>query len=387
MNSYKHLYSECFSEKVGYLHFAAHSHHPWPDCTLEAQIQYWRDSAQLLDQKWSYIFEQILPQAQKNIAEVLNLSKSEMIVFAPNTHEFVARILSCFTKPIKVLTTDSEFHSFRRQIQSSQSVGHVETTVISVEPYQTFEKRWIAEATSGNYDLIFTSHVFFNSGLTCPDLSKWIFEVPQKTHIVIDAYHSFFALPTDLSPYEDRIFYIAGGYKYAQAGEGACFMVVPKPSELRPVNTGWFASFETLSQKNSAKVHYSDNGLRFAGATFDSTGIYRLNAVMDMYHQEDLTVELVHNHVESLKSEFVEKTRNLKPLGELILSHDKLNNSRLPPSHYLTFINSEANKLEELLRQNNIIVDSRGDRLRFGFGLYQDLADIHLVATKLGEIL
>ncbi len=382
MESYKHLYSECFSEKVDYFHFAAHSHHPWPDATLDAQIQYWKDSAHLLDQKWSYVFEQVIPQAQQNIAEVLNVSKPEMIVFAPNTHEFVVRILSCFTQPIKVLTTDSEFHSFRRQIQSSKAAGQVDLTIVPVAPYETFPSRWIKEATSGKYDLVFTSHTFFNSGLTCPKFRDWIPEVPKSTHIVIDAYHSFFAIPTDLKAFEDRIFFIAGGYKYAQAGEGACFMLVPESSTLRPVNTGWFASFSTLSSPSQEKIHYSDNGLRFAGATFDPSGIYRFNAVIDMYKENDLSVELAHEHVQTLKAHFVEKTRRLKSLGKLVMDGDQL-----PQSHYLTFINESANKFEELLRQNNIIVDSRGDRLRFGFGIYHDISDIDMVADKLGEFL
>lgn len=385
MKSYKYLYEKTFEGKVGYLHFAAHSHHPWPDCTLDAQIQYWRDSTQLLDQKWSYIFEHVLPQAQRNIANVLNLSKPEMIAFAPNTHEFVVRLLSCFenkAKPLKVLTTDSEFHSFQRQILSSKLAGKVELTVVPVEPNSDYEKRWIKESSSGMYDLIFTSHIFYNSGLACPNFDSWIPTVPENTSIVIDAYHSFYAIPTDLSAFEGRIFYLAGGYKYAQAGEGACFLVVPKDSSLRPVNTGWFASFESLSNKSSDVIHYSENGQRFAGSTFDSSGLYRLNAVIDMYREEDLSVEIVNKRVEELKSYFAEKSQSLRKLGKLVL-----NNGNLPRSHFLTFVCENAGEIELLLRQNNIIVDSRGDRLRFGFGLYHNKSDIDFVVSKLETIL
>ena len=37
--------------------------------------------------------------------------------------------------------------------------------------------------------------------------------------------------------------YLAGGYKYAMAGEGACFMHCPPGFGARPRNTGWYASF------------------------------------------------------------------------------------------------------------------------------------------------
>src|SRR5437762_541335 len=52
----------------GRLHFAAHSHHPWPNATRDAVLQCWDDTARLLDEKGSYIFEKIWPKAQNHIA-------------------------------------------------------------------------------------------------------------------------------------------------------------------------------------------------------------------------------------------------------------------------------------------------------------------------------
>jgi hypothetical protein len=34
----------------------------------------------------------------------------------------------------------------------------------------------------------------------------------EEALVVIDGYHGFLALPTDLSKIEDRVFYLAGGY-------------------------------------------------------------------------------------------------------------------------------------------------------------------------------
>ena len=52
------------------------------------------------------------------------------------------------------------------------------------------------------------------------------------------------------------------------AGEGACFMHCPPGFAPRPRNTGWYASFATLSGPQD-KVGYSTDGMRFMGATFD----------------------------------------------------------------------------------------------------------------------
>ena len=41
-----------FFESVGdEMHVTAHSHHPWPDVTRAAQLQYWDDSVRLTDRK------------------------------------------------------------------------------------------------------------------------------------------------------------------------------------------------------------------------------------------------------------------------------------------------------------------------------------------------
>ena len=75
---------------------------------------------------------------------------------------------------------------------------------------------------------MFVSQVFFNSGYALPDIDALVDAVatPERL-VVIDGYHAFLALPVDLSRIADRAFYLAGGYKYAMAGEGACFMHCP----------------------------------------------------------------------------------------------------------------------------------------------------------------
>ena len=86
------------------------------------------------------------------------------------------------------------------------------------------------------------------------------------------------ATPTDLSRVADRVFYMAGGYKYAMAGEGACFLHAPPDFCPRPVVTGWFAEFGDLSGPPGG-VRYRRDGGRFWGATFDCSALYRFNAV------------------------------------------------------------------------------------------------------------
>jgi selenocysteine lyase/cysteine desulfurase len=43
---------------------------------------------------------------------------------------------------------------------------------------------------------------------------------------------------------------------------------------------------------------------------------------------------------------------------------------------FLTFQTNDAQRIDEALAVRNILVDHRGDRLRIGFGIYQDEDDV-----------
>ena len=53
------------------------------------------------------------------------------------------------------------------------------------------------------------------------------------------------------------------GYKYAQFGEGLCFLRVPPGCQLRPADTGWFADFAHLAGPRDGRVDYGEGADRF----------------------------------------------------------------------------------------------------------------------------
>ncbi len=367
--SLQSFYQTALSAEPGRLHFAAHSHHLWPDCTRGAQMQAWEDAATLADEKWERVFGQ-QERAKAHIAKLLGGVSASQICLAPNTHEFVLRLLSCFPpgKPLRILTTDSEFHSFARQVRRMEELPETAVTRVPVEPFATFPARW-REAAQAEFDFVFLSHVFFNSGHALPDLVDTVQAVRSpEALIAIDGYHAVCALPVSLRGVESRIFYLGGGYKYAQAGEGLCFLAVPPGTKWRPINTGWFAAYGALESKQSGgAVPYDEGGMRFAGATMDLSGAYRFNAVQKWWDEIGLTVDKIHQRVERLKQLFVDgiTKADLKHLkADAILR----SNGQLPQGHFVVFQTSEAVTLMTELRKQRIIVDARGDRLRFGYG-------------------
>ncbi|MBZ9612490.1 aminotransferase class V-fold PLP-dependent enzyme [Rheinheimera maricola] len=380
---YQQFYQRFLAENKGKQHFACHSHHYWPDITRDAMLEYWDDTARMVDDKWRYIFAEKVPQTQQLIADILQLPLPEQIVFAPNTHELVMRLLSCFDlrQPLRILTTDSEFHSFSRQVKRLAEYDNVQLDIVATEPFASFEQRFAAAAAAQPHQLIFCSQVFFNSGFAIADLPAFVGQLAGSSDamIVIDGYHGFMALPTDLSTIAERIFYLSGSYKYAQGGEGCCFMAVPVGSSERPLYTGWFAEFGTLAAEKSATVLYSEDGYRFAGATMDYSALYRLNSVLRLFKQQGISVGRIHKYVQQLQQAFLSQLTTLKHAR---LNQDNLLAHRLDQhGHFLTFrfgTPAEVAELAALLKRAGIETDYRGDRLRFGFALYHNAAEYDL---------
>lgn len=382
--SFKPLFSRFLAAAPERLHLAAHSHHLWPDVVFEAQLRYVEDTARLADHKWELVFGDVVPRLQARIAAILSLPEPTSLAFAPNTHEFVRRLLSCLPadRPARVLTTDSEFHSVRRQVTRLEEDGLVQVTRVAQEPTADFPARFAAAAAAGGHDLVFFSQVFFNSGYAVPDLAALVAAVPDReTLVAIDGYHGFMALPTDLSAIAGRAFYIAGGYKYAMAGEGACFLHVPPGYGPRPRDTGWYAAFGALAGAQDGRVPYGIDGSRFLGSTFDPSGLYRLLAVLDLLDAHGIGVPAIHDHVLALQQGFAGA---LDRAGVPDLARGRLLVPLDTPvrGHFLTYRTEAAGAIDDRLCAAGIVVDHRDDRLRFGFGLYHDLAEVPAMADR-----
>ncbi|MBR1218254.1 aminotransferase class V-fold PLP-dependent enzyme [Bradyrhizobium sp. U87765 SZCCT0131] len=372
------------------INLACHSHHDWPDVTLAAQERCWMDAARLAGDKWRLVFGELMPQVQAHLARHLRLPDPATIAFAPNTHEFLRRLLSCFPadRPVRILTSDGEFHTARRQLDRLGEDGVVTLTRVPAEPLATFAERFQATCAGGGHDLVFVSQVFFNSGGTCGDLASLAAALPSPdTYLVIDGYHGFMARPTDLSGVASRAFYLAGGYKYAMAGEGACFLHCPPGHGVRPRDTGWFADFGALAAPAGKTVGYPVDAGRFLGATFDPSGLYRMAAVFDWLAAEGITACDAHGHAQALMARFLDRIapRAIAGLGRADLITPFGGDAA--HGNFLTFRTARAGEIESCLAAVGVHCDHRGDRLRFGFGLCTTADDVDRALVRIGDAL
>jgi kynureninase len=366
------------------LHFAAHSHHYWPDVARDAQLLAWDDAARLADDKWDNVLERVWPAVSTHLARHLALDDPATLVPAPNTHALVNRLLSCCPtgRPNRVLTTDGEFHSFRRQSERLAEDGLIELHAVPAEPFSGLADRLASAGRTFAPDFVYVSQVLFSSGYALADLTALVdsLAVPGRL-IVVDGYHGFLARPTDLAAIAGRAFYIAGGYKYAMAGEGACFMHCPLGIAPRPRDTGWFASFGRLTA-GSQGVAYPADGWRFAGATFDPTALYRMRAVLEWLAAEDIDAALVHAHAVALQEQFMAAMAD-RPAGPFAAEYLVVPLSEPARGNFLVFEHPEAAQWYRRLHAAGIVTDVRGTRLRLGFGLYHTSGDVKRLVERL----
>ena len=380
--SFKPLFSKSLAAAPDRLHFAAHSHHLWPDASFEGQAQCWEDAARLADAKWDRVMGDVWPKAQAHVAAELGSGDPSAIVFASNTHDFLLRLAaSCPRRsdgPLRVLMSDGEFHSARRQMARWVESGDIELTKVVAEPFDDFSDRFLDSARDGAFDLIFVSQILFNSGRRFDRVAE-LAELadPAGPWVVIDSYHAFMAIETPIDrAIAARAFVLGGGYKYAMAGEGMAFMHCPPLFGPRPPLTGWFAEFDDLTLP-PGMVGYSTDAMRFMGATFDPSALYRFNSIQRMLKENGLSTARISAKVTALQS------RLLDAVGASALSGAELLNplDGQPHARFLAFRSPNAQRWSGELMAKGCVTDVRGDVLRIGFGLYHDEEDVDALAV------
>jgi len=373
--NFKRLFSRSLGADPGRLHFAAHSHHLWPDASFEGHMQAWNDAARLADRKWDRVMGEVWPEAQAEVATELGTGRPDAIVFAPNTHELLVRLFAAIpsTWPVRILTSDGEFHSARRQLARWEEAGAALVERIPVEPLDSFSERFLEAARSGGHDFILVSQVLFGSGGIFDRVEELAALGRSKgPWVVIDGYHSFMALDRPFGQTAaNSAFYLGGGYKYAMSGEGCAFMHAPPGFGERPRITGWFAEFEDLTLPPGS-VGYAKDASRFLGATFDPSALYRFTAVRRMLAENGLTTDRITAHCAALQQCLLENISGI-PLEDAELLNPL---DGLPHARFLAFSSPNAQRWYEELKALDCITDVRGNVLRIGFGIYQDVGDV-----------
>lgn len=343
-----------------------HSHQAWPDVARAGQDQAFLDAAMHVDDKWARVFA-VQDELRAYIAERIG-ARAQELAFASNTHELVTRFLSALDlrRRPHIVTTTGEFHSMDRQLRRLGEEG-IDVTWIEAAPVDTLAER-VAAAVRETTAAVLVSSVLFETSTIVPELGI----VAERARacgarVLVDAYHAWHVVPFTLADVGgDDVFVVAGGYKYAQWGEGTCFLRVPPGGGLRPVYTGWYAGFAELEARrdHARPVGYeSDGAVAFAGSTFDPASFYRAVAVTRFAHEQGLAIARLRELSTRQTSRIIEAAQ---PLGLPVASP-------LDVRHRGGFVAIETPQAAQIvgeLRREGIYADSRGSKLRLGPAAY-----------------
>lgn len=339
-----------------------HSHQAWPDVARDAMSDAFDDAARLVDDKWGAAVFPRMEVVGKKILGRLGFDETDSIAFGKSTHELVTRLLSCFpiaSRPI-VVTTRSEFHSLHRQlcrlmeeglrvvwVDSADRAGLVDRLLVAIQP---------------GVSLVALSAVLFEDAYVLPRLGEIIARAVEVGAVaLVDAYHAMNVVPIDWGPAKEAVFVTGGGYKYAQLGEGVCFLRVPASTTLRPVDTGWFADFAALEGERSDLVGYGPGGARFSGATFDPTPFYRAARVLEHFDRFGLDIAALRDISLCQTRRIIDRMDDAGLGNGVVSSRDDARRGG-----FVAIRSPAAHSVVGRLRQRGVFVDSRADLVRVG---------------------
>jgi kynureninase len=362
-----------------------HSHQAWPDRGFEGQKRAWLDAAELADEKWDRAFARA-DRVRLGFARLLG-DEPDRIALAQNTHELVLRFLSALPlreRP-RVVTTDGEFHTIRRQLDRLAEEG-LEVVKVQAHPAATVGERLVSEIDD-RAAAVLVSSVFFQTGHIAGGLGEVMIACGlHGAELLVDVYHSLNVVPFRLTDegVEDA-FVVGGGYKYCQLGEGNCFLRVPPGREaMRPIVTGWFSKFSALeAARAGGPVVYGRGPDSFAGSTYDPTSHYRAAEVFDCFDEWGLTPDLLREVSQRQIGFLCDRFDSLDADPMLIDRDRSVALSEI--GGFLALRTPHAVELNAGLGERGVFTDYREDLLRLGPAPYLSEEQLIMAIAALGE--
>jgi kynureninase len=364
---------------------SGHSHQAWPDIGFEGQMEAWNDAAEYVDEKWSRA-EAKAERVRRGYAKLLG-DPNAAIALAPNTHDLLVKLISALPldKRPRLVTTDGEFHTIRRQLDRLSEEKWIEIVKVSAQPASSIAERLVA-ATDERTAAVLASSILYKNAHVVPNLRA----VAERcravgAEFVVDAYHQINVTPfsVERDGFGDA-FVTGGGYKYCELGEGNAYLRVPPGREsMRPIVTGWFSEFARLTKQVKPGVAYGEGGAKWASATYDPTSHYRAARVFDFFEEQGLTPDLLRESYAHQVALLAER------FDALDLDPKKVTRDRSVPltaiGGFLALESPHSEDLKRGLLQRNVQIDIRGTTMRFGPAPYLSDAQILGAIDALAE--
>lgn len=350
----------------GLTYLANHSLGLQPDQTPADVLEGLSIWPNFMDKSWeSENWMGELSRWRSNIAQLLGLPHGDFIVPKASAGQGLRAVLNSFppNRPIRILTTTAEFDSADAILKAYQQAGLAEIKWIEPTLTQKRVPHFIAEAIlaeiKAGFDLVCLSHVFFQTGQILPEVKN----IADTCHqvgavLLLDVYHSAGCVPVDLLEF-DADFAVGGSYKYLRGGPGAGYLalhprIAAQESQTRDI--GWFANANPFSFERSETLTRAPSGAGWMESTFPALLPYQARAGLESVL--GLTVPAIRHHSLQIQLAF----------REAIAGHGVPLFEPNDPTQFGAFsllVDDRAPRIVNELRNQGVIVDSRGPFLRF----------------------
>ncbi|WOV88077.1 aminotransferase class V-fold PLP-dependent enzyme [Sporosarcina oncorhynchi] len=304
--------------------------------------------------------------AKEKFATLINCDPSEIAILG-SVSDCISSVLNAL--PLsgrEVVTTSMDFPCIGQSILAQQKKKSFELKFIPnqdyIIPIESYEK-YVTDNTA----LTCIPHVSFYNGFK-QDLRAVSEIVHRKGSLLfVDAYQSAGAVSIDVK--KDNIdILVAGMQKYLLGVPGIAFMYIRKDlaESLEPSTIGWFGQKDIFGFHYDL-LEYADSAQRFNTGTPPVINAYIANAALE--YILNVGVEAIEAHLTEL-SEFTFQEaikRNLQ-----LYSPTSASDRGSATAIYC----KDANRMEQLLRNENLILSARKDCIRLAPHFYNTKGDI-----------
>lgn len=263
----------------------------------------------------------------------------------------------------KVVLTELDFPTVGHQFLSRRRLGlRVEILESSdgIEvPLERFE-----EAVDDRTALVATSHVFYATGAVQDPAALASIAHEAGTLLLLDAYQSNGQIPIDAKAMGVD-FLLSGALKWLCGGPGLAYLYVRPELDLEPTTLSWFGverqfDFDLRGASPRPDARRFELGTPAAGAAYTASGALEII--------EEAGIERIRERNRRLAEDLIERLRERG--HELHVAPSPERRSALVLAR-----NSDPHEAVRRLAERGVIVDSRGDCVRFSPHFYNTIED------------
>jgi kynureninase len=367
-------YQELFHRSQHGRYLLTHSIGLMPRSTEQAlddnYLQHWRSGAEDI---WSHWLAGV-NQFNQSLA---NLMHSEASQFCPqsNVSSGLSKVLMALPKkPGKnvILATESDFPSVGFVLQQAERLGFKLRLIPKIADLQALDT-W-EQALSDDVHTTFITQVHYNTNMLTP--VEQIAEVCRARGIIsiVDTAQATGIVPIDLSNSNCDIL-VGSCIKWLCGGPGAGFVWFNADliEHLKPYDVGWF-SHQNPFEFDIHNFEYADNAARFWGGTPSVAPYIAASNSIDLI--ADIGIQAVVEHNLTLTRRLLEAVPE-----NCIVSPLDLN--KKGGTTVLKF--DQQAKLEDSMRANKLLFDSRQYGMRLSPHIYSDKSDIDCLVDCIQE--